>query len=75
MSIKDRIRRLESRGGCPECYLKPAATHAVYPGEEEPEPESCPGCGRSLGVVIRVVYEAVYSEEGRVSPIEQMHRN
>ncbi len=34
----------------------------TWPGEEEPEPEYCPRCGRSLSVVIRVVYEVVRGE-------------
>jgi rubrerythrin len=59
MSIKDRLRRLERENAknCQECGDMPPAIHAVYPGEEEPPPEYCPGCGWSLGVVIRVVYE------------------
>jgi hypothetical protein len=64
MSTKNRLRRLEdlTRGSCSECRNAPPVIHAVYPDEEEPEPESCPGCGRSLGVVIRVVYEDVRGE-------------
>ena len=67
MSIKDRLRRLERRRrenakSCQECRDKPPAIHAFYPGEEEPKPEFCPGCGRSLGVTIRVVYEDVRGE-------------
>jgi MinD superfamily P-loop ATPase len=60
MSIKDRIRRLETENAkhCQECRdIPPPRIHVVYPGEVEPDPEYCPGCGRSLGVVIRVVYE------------------
>jgi hypothetical protein len=63
MTIIDRLRNLEGRGGagCPECRLRPASTHVVYPGEEGralPEPEHCPKCGRLIdSVVIRVVYE------------------
>ncbi len=60
MSIKDRLRRLETgNGSCSECGNAPPAIHAFYPDEEEPEPDSfaCPKCGRALGVVVRVVYE------------------
>ena len=61
MSIKDRIRRLEGRGGagCPECRLKPDVYYVVYPDEDHaPEPERCPRCGRlSDGFVIKVMYE------------------
>ena len=59
MSIKDRISRLEDRTGCSECYLKPETVHVYYPDEGDPtsEPECCPKCGRTLGIVIRVEYE------------------
>jgi hypothetical protein len=61
VSIKGRIRRLEGRDGpgCPECQLKTEAVHVFYPdkGEAVPEPKRCGGCGRSLGVVIRAVYD------------------
>jgi hypothetical protein len=59
MSIKGRIARLEAENvkSCQECRDMPPAIHAVYPGEKEPDAEHCPGCGRSLGVTIRVVYE------------------
>jgi hypothetical protein len=63
VGIKDRLRRLEDRYGpaCPECYLKPQRVYAVYPEDEHyPEVEHCLECGRSLGVVFRIVYE----EEG-----------
>jgi hypothetical protein len=58
MSIKDRIRRLEDKGSCPECYLKPQVPRVVYPGEDAPSEatENCPRCGRALGVVIQVVW-------------------
>jgi hypothetical protein len=64
MSTKNRLRRLEdlARGSCSECRGTPAKIHAVYPGKEEPEPDFCSGCGRSLSVVIRVVYEDVRGE-------------
>jgi hypothetical protein len=59
VSIRERLRHLEDRGGCPECYLKPEAVHVYYPdeGDPVPEPECCPKCGRALGVVLRVQYE------------------
>ncbi len=60
MSIRDRIRRLEDGQRCPEC-TEPDPVRAVYPSDPEPEPEHCPGCGRSVGVIIRVEYEG---EEG-----------
>ncbi len=68
-SIKGRLRRAEvsARGPyCPECRLEPSRTHVFYPGEGEkaPEPERCPNCGRSLGVVIRVEYEGEGEEGG-----------
>jgi hypothetical protein len=60
VSIKGRIQRLQARlaGACPECAGKPQVIHAYYPnrGEPAPEPERCPGCGRSLGVIFLVVY-------------------
>jgi hypothetical protein len=59
MSLKERIRRLEDRGGCLGCRNTPPVTHVVYPEDavQDPEPERCPKCGRVLGVIIRVVYE------------------
>ena len=61
MSIKGRVQRLQARlaGACPECDGKPQAIRAYYPdkGESVPEPERCPGCGRPLGVILRVVYD------------------
>ena len=67
-SMNSRLRRLEERAGnhCPECGDKPEQGYVYYPdeGQEAPEPPECPSCGRSLGVVFRVVYEG----EG-VSPI------
>jgi hypothetical protein len=58
MSIKDRIGRLErGRPSCPECHLEPERGYVVYPDEDPPEREYCPGCGRLLGFVIEVVYE------------------
>jgi hypothetical protein len=66
MSIKGRIKRLQARpaGACPECHRKPQATYPYYPGKGEPmpEPPTCSSCGRSLGVVLRVVYDAVEGE-------------
>jgi hypothetical protein len=58
-SMNSRLRRLEERAGCPECRHKPEGIHVYYPdkGEPVPEPEHCPGCDRSLGVVLRVVYD------------------
>lgn len=64
MSIKDRIRRLEGKGGCSECRNTPPKIDVVYPDEDEPESEYCPRCGRSLGVIIRVVYEDVRGRGG-----------
>jgi hypothetical protein len=62
--ISNRLRRLEERAGCPECRHKPQAIHVYYPdkGEPGPEVEHCPSCGRSLGVILRVVYDAVEGE-------------
>jgi hypothetical protein len=64
MSIKDRIRRLEGRGSaaCPECRNTRPAINAVYPEDQEPSPEYCPRCGRSLTIVIRVLYEDLEGE-------------
>jgi hypothetical protein len=58
VSIRERVRRLEDRTGCPECHLKPEAVCVYYPDEGDlvPESESCPKCGRALGIVIRVEY-------------------
>ena len=66
MSLRSRLARTRvavGGGRCPECRLDPSRTHVFYPGEgeEAPEPERCPSCGRLLGVVIRVEYEG---EEG-----------
>jgi hypothetical protein len=59
VSIRERLRRLEDRGGCPECRMSPEVHLVVYrdEGDPAPEPECCPKCGRSLGFVIQVVYE------------------
>jgi hypothetical protein len=61
MSVKARVQRLQARlaGACPECRHKPQATYPYYPdeGEPRPEPPTCSSCGRSLGVVLRVVYD------------------
>jgi hypothetical protein len=59
VSIKDRLHRLETENAkrCRECRDTPPAIRVLYPGELEPDPEHCPGCGRSLGVLIRVEYE------------------
>jgi predicted RNA-binding Zn-ribbon protein involved in translation (DUF1610 family) len=66
--IRGRLRRLERRADhrCPECSHKPERSYVYYPdeGQEAPEPPACTSCGRSLGFVIKVVYEG----EG-VSPI------
>ena len=72
MSIKDRVRRLgKTPTRCPECWSAPPTIHAVYPGEEEPDLEYCPECGRPLGVIIRVVYDEALSSGagGGVIPI------
>ena len=67
MSFINRLRRLEATGeACPECrqpkgFAKPDRLYAFYPGEPVPEPPVCPSCGRSLGFVLRVVYDG---EEG-----------
>lgn len=74
-SIKGRLRRLEGRAGdgCPQCHHKPEAIHVFYPDEGEPVPEleRCPGCDRSLGVVLRVVYD---DEEGEGATVEREMR-
>jgi hypothetical protein len=59
MSIKSRLRQLEGRDGlpCRECKNTSPTIHAVYPGEEEPEPRHCPTCNRSQTVILIVVYE------------------
>ena len=61
MGIDSRLRRLQARlaGACPECHGKPQAIHPYYPskGEPVPEPERCSGCGRPLGIILRVVYD------------------
>ncbi len=62
MSIKDRLRRLETgAGGCQECRRRPTKTYAIQPGEDDraiPEPEYCPECGSDIKlVVLRLVYE------------------
>jgi hypothetical protein len=65
VSINGRIQRLQARiaGACPECHHKPEAIHVYYPdiGQEAPEVPACSSCGRSLGVVFKVVYDG---EEG-----------
>jgi ribosomal protein S14 len=64
--LNSRLRRVEASaseasGRCPECYREPgfARGDVFYPekGEPKPEPPACPGCGRPLGYVIKVVYE------------------
>jgi hypothetical protein len=69
MSIRARIDRLEGKRDaehCPECRLRPKATYAVYPGEDDhtlPEPEHCPTCGRLIErLVLKVVYEDLEGE-------------
>ena len=60
MSIDSRLRRLEEpHGRCPECGCKPETMLAYYPehGESAPQIPTCPECGRSLAVAVRVVYE------------------
>ena len=59
MGVKNRIRRLEDRFGCSECCLKSEAIHVVYPkeGDDAPELEHCPKCGRPLGFILTVLYE------------------
>jgi hypothetical protein len=75
VSIKDRLRKLEDRGGCSECYLKPEAAFVYYPdeGDPTPEPERCPKCGRSLGFIIQVVYEDLEGEGAYLD--ERLPRN
>ena len=61
---RSRLSRIEqtARGGpCPECKLKPDGPGYIVleEGEEtskDPD-ERCPGCGRFLWFIIRVVYE------------------
>ena len=65
MSLRNRLRRLQNdRRDCPECYHKPQIVNPYYPGEGEelPTPPACESCGRSLGAVIRVVYEGEGAE-------------
>jgi hypothetical protein len=66
MSFKSRLHKLEeSPGSCPECANTPRPRLAAYypeKGEEPPEPESCPACGRDLLIVFRVVYEDLEGE-------------
>ena len=40
-----------------ECGWKSPAVRAVYPGDERPEPERCPGCGCERVIMLRVLYE------------------
>jgi MinD superfamily P-loop ATPase len=66
MSLKGRIARLETEyaKSCQDCREVRPAIHAVYPGEEEPDPGYCAGCGRSRWTNIRVVYEDAQEGEG-----------
>jgi hypothetical protein len=59
---RSRLHRVEasvSSGRCPECYRELDRGYLFYPdeGNPAPEPPACGGCGRSLGFVIKVVYE------------------
>ena len=54
---RGRLRRLEGVPACRECGGKPPTVRALYPGDERPEPERCPGCGRERVMVLRVLYE------------------
>ena len=64
MSFENRLRRVEEHAvseACGRCFLEPERIYAFYPDSEADEPElevpTCSGCGRSLGVALRVVYE------------------
>ena len=60
--IEGRLRRLEGRmqegGRCPECGLPPDGPGHIVTIDQIPEgaEENCPGCGRPLWTVIKVVY-------------------
>ena len=67
MSFKSRLRRVEEHAvseACGRCRLEPERVYAFYPDEGDPAPEVpvCPGCGRTLGAVIRVVYSEAEGE-------------
>ena len=59
--IKGRLRRLEerSRGGrCQECGLPPDGPGYITIDQiPEGAEENCPGCGRPLWTVIKIVYD------------------
>jgi hypothetical protein len=60
--VQRRLRHIESAvrsSGCSECKDVPLRTYSYCPdeGEEKPEPEHCPSCGRWLGVILKLVYE------------------
>lgn len=63
--MRGRLRAIEGalRGGpCPECKLPPDGPGRIVLDDHDHEPpedpgERCPGCGRFLWLVIKVVYE------------------
>ena len=59
-SIESRLRRLEERrrsGPCHRCKLSPDGSgYLTIDQIPEGAEENCPGCGRPLWTVIKVVY-------------------
>jgi hypothetical protein len=59
-SIESRLRRLEERrrsGPCHRCKLSPDGSgYLTIDQIPEGAEENCPGCGRPLWTVIKIVY-------------------
>ena len=66
-SIESRLRRLEERrrsGPCHRCKLSPDGPgYITIDHIPEGAQENCPGCGRPLWTVIKVVYVDDASED------------
>ena len=66
-SIESRLRRLEERrrsGPCHRCKLSPDGPgYITIDHIPEGAEENCPGCGRPLWTVIKVVYVDDASED------------
>ena len=66
-SIESRLRRLEERrrsGPCHRCKLSPDGPgYITIDHIPEGAEENCPGCGRTLWTVIKVVYADDASED------------
>jgi hypothetical protein len=66
-SVESRLRRLEERrrsGPCHRCKLSPDGPgYLTIDHIPEGAQQNCPGCGRPLWTVIKIVYEDDASED------------